>query len=307
MSLAAFAALLMAGSTASVGAQGQQVVVIQGGTLIDGLGGAPVANSVIVIEGDRISAVGAAGQVNVPNGAEVIDASGKWVLPGLVDAKANWNWMYGEAFLHYGVTSAMVSGGRNNTGLADRDAINHGIYRGPRLYQTAVTINGPGPGLDKPQNYNPGGGSRRIYTGEEGVEHVASFVGGSQIRFLLTYTPENNYQSYAQLLVTVEDFRAIPTMLNTTLEHLEEMFPEAVINSKAFMLGPSEGGKIQLRINGPDPQVLRELGAVAQGIMEADPVAKGVRNEWRNKVLLLRPQGLLPLTYKPLTLLKTGN
>jgi len=172
ISLAAFAALLMAGSTATVGAQGQQTVVIQGGTLIDGLGGAPIANSVIVIEGDQITAVGVAGQVNVPNGAEVIDASGKWVLPGLVDAKANWNWMYGEAFLHYGVTSAMVSGGRNNTGLADRDAINHGIYRGPRLYQTAVTINGPGPDLDKPQNYNPGGGSRRIYTAEEGVEHV---------------------------------------------------------------------------------------------------------------------------------------
>lgn len=172
MSLAAFAALLMAGSTATVEAQGQQTVVIQGGTLIDGLGGAPLANSVIVIEGNRISAVGAAGQVDVPNGAHVIDASGKWVLPGLVDAKANWNWMYGEAFLHYGVTSAMVSGGRNNTGLADRDAINHGIYRGPRLFQTAVTINGPGPNLDRGQNYAPGVGSRRIYTGEEGVEHV---------------------------------------------------------------------------------------------------------------------------------------
>ncbi|MGY9106719.1 MAG: amidohydrolase family protein, partial [Alphaproteobacteria bacterium] len=70
ISLAAFAALLMAGGTATVGAQGQQTVVIQGGTLIDGLGGAPIANSVIVIEGDRITAVGAAGQVNVPNGAE---------------------------------------------------------------------------------------------------------------------------------------------------------------------------------------------------------------------------------------------
>jgi hypothetical protein len=171
-SLAAFAVLLMAGSTATVEAQGQQAIVIQGGTLIDGLGGAPIANSVVVIESDRISAVGAAGQVDVPNGAQVIDASGKWVLPGLVDAKANWNWMYGEAFLHYGVTSAMVSGGRNNSGLADRDAINHGIYRGPRLFQTAVTINGPGPNLDRGQNYAPGEGSRRIYTGEEGVEHV---------------------------------------------------------------------------------------------------------------------------------------
>ena len=109
MSLAAFAALLMASSTATVQAQGQQALVIQGGTLIDGLGGAPLVNSVIVIENERITAVGPQGQVDIPAGAEIVDASGKWVLPGLVDAKANWNWMYAEAFLHYGVTSAMVS------------------------------------------------------------------------------------------------------------------------------------------------------------------------------------------------------
>jgi multidrug efflux pump subunit AcrB len=125
---------------------------------------------------------------------------------------------------------------------------------------------------------------------EDGVKNVASFVGGGQLRFLLTYTPENNYYSYAQLLVTVEDFRDIPVMLNSTLEQMDQMFPEAVVNSRPFLLGPSEGGKIQVRISGPDPRVLRELGAVAQSVLEADPVAKGVRNEWRNKVMVLRPQ-----------------
>jgi multidrug efflux pump subunit AcrB len=124
----------------------------------------------------------------------------------------------------------------------------------------------------------------------EGVKHVATFLGGSQIRFLLTYTPENQYYSFAQLMVEVDDFRQIPELLNSTLDDLEEMFPEAIVNSKAFMLGPSEGGKIQLRINGPDPQVLRELGAIAQGIIEDDPVAKGVRNEWRNQAMVMRPQ-----------------
>ena len=124
----------------------------------------------------------------------------------------------------------------------------------------------------------------------DGVEHVATFIGGSQIRFLLTYTPENNYYSYAQVLVTVDDFKKIASMLSTTLTELEELFPDAVINTRAFMLGPSEGGKIQLRINGPDREVLRELGAKAEAIMLADPVAKGVRNEWRDKVMVLRPR-----------------
>ena len=142
--VASCAALLFWGASVPVTAQGQQVMVIQGGTLIDGLGGAPVPNSVVVIEGDRIAAVGPAGQVDVPNGAQVIDASGKWVLPGLVDAKANYNWQYGEAFIHWGVTSAMISGARHDQGIAERDAINHGIYEGPRLYQTVFTIDGPG-------------------------------------------------------------------------------------------------------------------------------------------------------------------
>jgi len=124
----------------------------------------------------------------------------------------------------------------------------------------------------------------------DGVEHVATSIGGSQVRFLLTYTPESPYYSYAQILVTVEDFRKIPSMMMKALTDLEELFPDAIVNTRAFMLGPSEGGKIQLRISGPDPQVLRELGNVAEGIIRDDPVAKGVRNEWRDKVMVMRPQ-----------------
>ena len=128
------------------GAHAQQnTLVIQGGTLVDGNGGTPLANAVIVIQGNRITAVGAAGQVQVPAGAQVINASGKWITPGLIDAKANWNWMYGEGFLHWGVTSAMVTGARNDQGIAERDAVEHGIFPGPRLYQGVINLQGGGP------------------------------------------------------------------------------------------------------------------------------------------------------------------
>jgi multidrug efflux pump subunit AcrB len=51
------------------------------------------------------------------------------------------------------------------------------------------------------------------YLGEqEGVESIAAFIGGGQIRFLLTYTPESQYYSYAQVLVKVDDYRKIPTI-----------------------------------------------------------------------------------------------
>jgi hypothetical protein len=133
-----------AGITLNVAAQAPQpqVLVIQGGTLIDGNGGAPMPNSVILIQGNRITAVGRAGAVQVPAGARVIDAAGKWITPGLIDSMGVGNWMYGEAYLHWGVTSAVINAGRGEQGLAERDAINHGIFEGARLFQTTVDPGG---------------------------------------------------------------------------------------------------------------------------------------------------------------------
>jgi multidrug efflux pump subunit AcrB len=124
----------------------------------------------------------------------------------------------------------------------------------------------------------------------EGAEHVITFVGGGQVRFLLTYTPESSYDSFAQVLIKVDDYRKIPAMMAKSLDDLEQMFPQAIVNTRAFVLGPSTGGKIQLRINGPDSETLRKLAATAEEIIYADPVSKGVRNEWRTKVKVLRPQ-----------------
>ena len=172
------AGLMVLGASLPLAAQGQQALVIQGGTLIDGNGGAPVANSVIVIQGDRITAVGKAGQVQVPAGAQVINAAAKWITPGLIDSKANWNWMYGEGFLHWGVTSAMVTGARNDKGVAERDAVNHGIFPGPRLYQGVINARGGGPNADAKDNYVPGGGQKIIHTPAEARALVQANIAG---------------------------------------------------------------------------------------------------------------------------------
>ncbi len=177
-------AVLAPGVLDPVDAQQPQALVIQGGTLIDGNGGAPVPNSIIVIQGNRITAAGRAGQVQVPAGATIINAAGRWVTPGLIDAKSNWNWPYGEAYLRYGVTSAMVTGTRNDTGIADRDAVEHGIYPAPRLYQGVLNLQGPGVDGKKPDNYKPGNGARIVHDPEDArakvrmnVEGGADFIG----------------------------------------------------------------------------------------------------------------------------------
>jgi len=61
------------------------VKALVGGTLIDGFGGRPIRNSVILVDGERITAVGQAGQLAIPAGAEVISTEGMSVLPGLWD------------------------------------------------------------------------------------------------------------------------------------------------------------------------------------------------------------------------------
>ncbi|HET8783443.1 MAG TPA: amidohydrolase family protein, partial [Pyrinomonadaceae bacterium] len=62
------------------------IIVLLGATLIDGSGRVPLRNSVVVIEGDSIVAVGSRGRVRIPADARVIDARGLVVAPGFIDA-----------------------------------------------------------------------------------------------------------------------------------------------------------------------------------------------------------------------------
>jgi len=62
-----------------------QVKALVGGTLIDGFGGKPIRNSVVLIEGDRIKAVGTRAEVKIPDGTEIISTEGMSVMPGMWD------------------------------------------------------------------------------------------------------------------------------------------------------------------------------------------------------------------------------
>ena len=62
-----------------------RVTAVVGGTVVDLAGGAPIPGAVVLIEDDRIVAIGPAATTKVPAGAEVIAANGKWLLPGLMN------------------------------------------------------------------------------------------------------------------------------------------------------------------------------------------------------------------------------
>lgn len=140
---------------AEPGGAGKKALV--GGLLIDGFGGRPLDNSVILIEGGKIVAVGQVGQLAVPADAEVISTEGQTVLPGLFDMHVHlfivghgdydhWDKTYPPLFekeimpaaarqlLHAGVTSARDLGAPLEEILAIKKKIAAGEIDGPELF-----------------------------------------------------------------------------------------------------------------------------------------------------------------------------
>ena len=140
-----------------------QTKALVGGTLIDGFGGRPVQNSVIIIEGERIISVGQVGSIEIPRNAEIISTEGMSVLPGLWDMHVHlminghsdythWDKTYlkiaknvimpasAHQLLLAGVTSARDLGAPLEASISVRDRINKGEIPGPTMYMSGPFI-----------------------------------------------------------------------------------------------------------------------------------------------------------------------
>ena len=123
-----------------------------------------------------------------------------------------------------------------------------------------------------------------------GVKGVSTFTGGGAMRFLLTYTPEDADSAYGLVLVDVESDKQIADLMKKIEGDAAELVPDAMVNCQRFVLGPGDPQKIQMRIRGNDPKVLRELGEKAIAAMRADPNLKEVQSDWRNRADMSVPQ-----------------
>lgn len=121
------------------------------------------------------------------------------------------------------------------------------------------------------------------------VTAVTAFIGQGSLRFLLSYEPQMPNSSFAQALVTVKDYRTIDMLIPKLREHFTEMLPEARIEFRKVARGADTPGKIEVRFQGPDRTVLRQLALKAQKIMATDPLAIDINSDWRQKTLLVRP------------------
>ena len=125
---------------------------------------------------------------------------------------------------------------------------------------------------------------------QEGVESVTCFVGRGGSRFMLTYRPEMPSSAYAQILVTVDDARRIDDLRTASAVFIREKFPNAEAQIHRFVFGTGGGAKIEARFKGDDPTILRELSEEAKIIMRSDPNTKDIRDDWRQRVPVIRPQ-----------------
>ena len=154
-------------------AQAVERTALVGGTLVDGTLSDPIRNSVILIEGERIVAVGTVGSLAVPPDAKVISTEGMTVLPGLWDMHVHlminghsdyeyWDKTYPAQFgsvimpasakqlLMAGVTGARDLGGPLAESIEVRDAINKGTIPGPTLFVSGPFIQKkPYPGTEQ--------------------------------------------------------------------------------------------------------------------------------------------------------------
>lgn len=147
---------LVAGRAA--GAQSRPLA-ITGATLVDGSGGPPRADVTILMEDGVVAAVLDSGEAPIPQGADVIDAAGKYIIPGLADMHVHFGTgglVAGDSltldrvlrqFLFYGVTAVLnvgASGGGVDDILALRQRSASGDLRAPHVYATGGLLTVPG-------------------------------------------------------------------------------------------------------------------------------------------------------------------
>jgi imidazolonepropionase-like amidohydrolase len=120
-------------------------IALVGATVIDGSGGPPLRDAVIVIRGTQVDAIGTRASFRMPKRLREVDVTGKWIVPGLIDAHAHAAPWALPRYLAWGVTSIRDVHGQIDTILALRDRVNLNAINGPRIYSAGAMLDGEPP------------------------------------------------------------------------------------------------------------------------------------------------------------------
>ena len=118
-------------------------LVIEGATVIDGTGAAPFPIRAVIVENGLIQRIVKPGETaTYPAGAKVIDAAGKYLLPGLIDAHVHLRGWDLELYPAFGVTTVVDCGSPTDWILLQRQGIAEGYMRGPRIFASGNVLGG---------------------------------------------------------------------------------------------------------------------------------------------------------------------
>lgn len=177
-------------STREYVAVGDPVVALTHVSLIDGTGAEPRADQTVVIDGGRITAVGASGDVDVPDGARVMDMTGHTVIPGMIGLhdhmffsgaggrSSQANYTAPRLYLASGVTTIRTTGSvQPYDDINVRASIERGNTPGPRIHVTAPYLTGMGGATDMAQVGSPEQARRFVaYWASEGAEWIKAYT-----------------------------------------------------------------------------------------------------------------------------------
>lgn len=124
---------------------------------------------------------------------------------------------------------------------------------------------------------------------QDDIDFVSVSIGQGLQRFALTYQPEKSYEAYAQFQVRATDRDNMFKLLHKLDDNLAKAFDAPTFQFKLMEFGPSPASKIEARITGPDPKVLRELAVKVEDILHTDPGARNIRHDWRERTKELVP------------------
>src|SRR5258708_5520208 len=156
---------------------------IVGGRVIEGTGRSAIENAVVILKDGKIAAAGPAANIPVPEGAQIVDAHGKSVLPGLWEMHAHFEQVeWGPIYLASGITTARDVANEFEFIVAARDAIASGQGIGPRLVMAGVVAGTSPMAL----------GVQRVDTPQQAREQVQKYkaAGFQQIKIYSSVKPE---------------------------------------------------------------------------------------------------------------------
>jgi len=117
-------------------------VALVGATLFDGSGGPVLPNAVVVVRRGHIESVGTRAGFTLPAKTREVDVTGRWIIPGLIDAHAHVEPWALPRYLAWGVTTVRDVHGTLDSVLRLRNRVNLGAVAGPRMYSAGAMIDG---------------------------------------------------------------------------------------------------------------------------------------------------------------------